>query len=373
MRTSWLINGLFLGVFLLVVYAPILDRVFNIAPNIELRENRDLASKPEPQNKFRFKRFRKQFEPYFNDHFGFRKLLLTGYNRLHYSIFKTANGVVFGEDDWLFLKQGVRSDLKNPTPIIKDLCGEAPFPEDELEKWRNTLLTNWFGLKERGIEYVYLPVPNKHRIYQKHLPKYGWCGDAPTRLDQLVDQLTKITNYPIVDLRRTFSESAEQQLYFKRDTHWNDRGVAIAYKNTVDQLGTQLPVRNVSNSLAFIDRRQQGGDLALMTGMERQVSEPYEAIQLSASKTREIKSPLPDVRQRVRAFEQDDKTLGTVLVFHDSFGVGTFSYLIAESFSRAIFVQKAAPAISMEIINQVKPDVVIHEMVERALLLPYFK
>jgi len=372
-RTPWFINGLFVGVFLLVIGTPILDRLFDVAPDIQLRENRNLAPKPETQEKFRFKRFRKQFEPYFNDHFGFRKLLLTGYNRLHYAIFKTADGVVFGNEDWLFLKQGVRSDLENPIPIIKDLCGEAFFPTLELDQWRNTLLTNWFALKERDIQYVYLPIPNKHRIYQEHLPAYGRCGDASTRLDQLVDQLTKITNYPIVDLRDAFLVNKKQQLYFKRDTHWNDRGVAIAYKNIFDQLGAQIPARDISNSLAFIDRRQQGGDLALMTGMERRVSEQYQAIQLLNSKTEEIENPLPNMRQRVRAFERDDQTLGTVLVFHDSFGVGIFSYLIAESFSRAIFVQKAAPVIPMDIVDQIKPDVVIHEMVERALLLPYFE
>ncbi len=283
-----------MGVFLLVVFAPLFDHLFEIAPNIQLRENRNLAPKPETQEKFRFKRFRKQFEPYFNDHFGFRKLLLAGYNRMHYSIFKTANGVVFGADDWLFLKQGVRSDLKYPIPIIKDLCGEAPFSENELTGWRNTLLTNWFSLTERGIEYLYLPVPNKHRIYQEHLPKYGECSDVITRLDQLINQLTKITNYPIIDLRIAFSESVEKPLYFKRDTHWNNNGVAIAYNNIIDRLDGRLRLRDISSQLAFVDRQQQGGDLALMTGMERHVAEPYQAIQLADAKTREIEKPIAE-------------------------------------------------------------------------------
>ncbi len=374
MRISHLINGLFVVIFLVVISAPVLDRLFDIAPEIQLRENRDLAPKPESQEKFRFKRFRKQFEPYFNDHFGFRTLLLTAYNRLHFAAFKTADGVVFGNDGWLFLEKGVRADLENPIPVIKDLCGEALFSNHELEQWRNSLLTNWIALQERGIEYLYLPVPNKHRIYQRHLPKYGRCEPALTRLDQLVDQLTKISNYPIIDLRPTYAEHAtREQLYFQRDTHWNDQGVALAYRAIMKKLNGQVLLRDISNTFEFAGRHQQGGDLALMTGMERRLSEPYQAIRLQQFSAREVNKDFPGIRQRVRVFEQDDISLGTVLVFHDSFGVGIFSYLLAESFSEATFVQRASPILRMDIIDRIKPDLVIHEMVERALLLPYFE
>ncbi len=373
MRSSNLLNSLFICLFLIVISAPMLDHFFKLAPDISLFENRNLAPKPVSQKKFRFKRFRKQFEPFYNDHFGFRKLLLTAHNRLHFKIFKIADGVVFGSDDWLFLKQGVRSDLKNPIPIIKDLCGDAPFSKHELDQWCNALLTNWLTLKEHGIKYLYLPVPNKHRIYQQKLPKYGRCEPALTRLDQLADHLTKITNYPIIDLRSNFSQYANGQLYFQRDTHWNNRGVFIAYQAIVESITGQLPLRDVSNSFKFVNAHKQGCDLALMTGMDRQVSEPYQAVKLTRRLTRKIPNPYTGIRQRVRAFEQKDKSLSTVLVFHDSFGVGTFSQLISESFSQSIFVEKAVPVIPMDIVDQVKPDIVIHEMVERALLLPYFR
>jgi hypothetical protein len=75
-------------------------------------------------------------------------------------------------------------------------------------------------------------------------------------------------------------------------------------------------------------------------------------------------------------FENTRADLPTALALHDSFFDQRFKSLLAESFSRTDFVWHGGhPALERELdlIRELKPDVVIHEMVERNLLHPYME
>ncbi|MEI9865252.1 MAG: hypothetical protein WDN00_12020 [Limisphaerales bacterium] len=72
-----------IGVFMLMLWLPTLDTFFHIDRTLARSENRNMATFPQfPSDKSGLPAYIAGLEVYFNDHFGFRKLLVRKNNRV---------------------------------------------------------------------------------------------------------------------------------------------------------------------------------------------------------------------------------------------------------------------------------------------------
>jgi alginate O-acetyltransferase complex protein AlgJ len=86
-------------------------------------------------------------------------------------------------------------------------------------------------LKNKGIRFIFLPIPNKENIYRDCLPD----PKRPVFLEQLIQEL-KRRNIETVDTQRAFENEYQNHstlLYFLDDSHWNPKGVQLAADFTI--------------------------------------------------------------------------------------------------------------------------------------------
>jgi hypothetical protein len=96
-------------------------------------------------------------------------------------------------------------------------------PDDQFERAIKTLETYNGVVRERGIRFIFAPIPNKETIF------YECLGTRrPIFLKQLVARLKEL-NVETVDTQTAFEQAFQKGilLYQKDDTHWNAEGVRI--------------------------------------------------------------------------------------------------------------------------------------------------
>lgn len=94
----------------------------------------------------------------------------------------------------------------------------------DLERVAAAVLANQRALAQRGISYVFLPVPASQTFYAEDV-------DAFTRsfIPRLTRRLREL-GVPCLDLTGPFAQSKDQGLFLPTDTHWNDKATAIAVR-----------------------------------------------------------------------------------------------------------------------------------------------
>jgi len=96
-------------------------------------------------------------------------------------------------------------------------------------------------LAQKGITLVYIPLPDKENIY-KHLLPPGFAGVTQENnfLKQLHEGLDAmgVLNVTLYDSYINSARSGEY-LYFKDDTHWNEKGIEEAVKLTQQLLSRE--------------------------------------------------------------------------------------------------------------------------------------
>ncbi|WP_299759227.1 hypothetical protein [uncultured Pontibacter sp.] len=100
------------------------------------------------------------------------------------------------------------------------------FSEEELDYIAEVLVGYRNALQERGIHFVFLPIPNKENIYHKLLPSQKEATFLPRLLRRLDEK-----GVEYVDLQPAFNELYEQKqvkLYPVDDAHWNAVAVKVA-------------------------------------------------------------------------------------------------------------------------------------------------
>jgi alginate O-acetyltransferase complex protein AlgJ len=370
-------------VFCVALCLPVLSWVGGISSQVSKHENRISSSFPTWQwNKSAIKTFPAEFSDWFNDHMGFRKTLVTVFARLNNDFLNSHKAVVKGKQDWFFLIRVPSTDYSRP-PVVGDYCGRIPFSVSQLESWVSALVANWKRLQNAGKHYVLMIVPNKQTVYAEHFPSRINCRPGTTRLDQLVSALSEFSGFPFVDLRDRYAEVRSKPLWLHADTHWNGFGASEGYRKlleTINRKGDfQLkhPLDGAGFRLSPISVRD--GDLSRMVGVDKSTvfSEPQIVVKDSSTVPRSASFPSHMVNPaRVpEAFVHTNQALPSVVVFHDSFFNKRVKKMVAENFSNSTFVwHRGKPDLTIEnnVIDQLNPDVIVHEMVERNLLHPYF-
>jgi hypothetical protein len=298
-----------------------------------------MAKMPEIQNTV-LNEFPKKFEDFFNDNFGFR-MVLTRWNsilRIKYFNFSPVSWVVIGKEGWLYLNDG---------DSMKDHRGLLSYTNEELSSIKRTLENQRDWLSQMGIPYLIVIVPNKETVYPEFLPDTINRVTDQTRLDQLVQYLGSHSNLNILDLRDALQKAkSTYPVYYRTDSHWNDYGAFIGYYETLKKLKDYFPwVTTVSISDFKIISRTCCG---------RELSEP---VRTGGIYNDEALILLP----RANA-NSDKKQIVKAVIFADS-----FYYNMEPYFKTSIreITPNGIRDFDYNVINNVKPDVVIYELIER--------
>ena len=257
---------------------------------------------------------------YFEDHFAFRNEWATGYALLSGRVFGVSaqDNVIVGEDGWLYYKDS-----------LADYQGTEQLSDRQLFAVARTLAMVQAYVKENGADFVFTVAPNKNSLYGERMTYYyrGFRA-GENNLSRIVPYLeAERVNY--VDLY-SFLKEQDEVLYHARDSHWNNKGAALA----ADQLLSRLRKEHSSyDNREYSVRRDYTGDLdqMLYPAAVRLEDEIYYEPLPQYSYVEEVESNF-EPRIHTRA----DGKEGSLVMYRDSFGNALLPYM-AEAFGEAYF------------------------------------
>jgi hypothetical protein len=369
-KKSWNVSeALAAGFFVIFLWLPLFQMSFSVFPKTGTSENRNLANKPElKQLSFKaISNYTKDFEKYFNDHYGFRNMLVRLNSIMHVKLLgmSPTERVILGKQGWLYY------DDPNDGVSFKDYAGETNLKREELELIRHKIVSLNERLKEKNIYFMLVIVPNKHTVYQEYLPlPWSRMKSDITRIDQVCECL-KDSGIDFVDLRAKMWSSKGSNpypLYYRTDTHWNNLGAFFGYEEIIMHVKNKYPMVDPIKLSSFdlLSSNGSGGDLASFINMQGLMSDTEITLK---PKTPPKALPVPVEYESLRGFASlgaqiNDKRLPKLVMFRDSFSEALIPYL-SENFSRSIYIWKSN--IDFSVIDREKPDIVIFEVVERYL------
>jgi alginate O-acetyltransferase complex protein AlgJ len=356
-------HRLAIGAFVAALVAPFAAFVAGSGTAERNYESAALHQKPEWRGLRGAMGYAGQWLDYFDDHFGMRQPLIRLHALAANRVFHDSPSptVIAGRDGWLYYADD---------GALEDYVSASLMNEEDLEAWRSMLVGTRDWLRSRGIAFVVMIAPDKHVIYPEYVPaSLHHIGES--RIDQLLTCLRATTDLSIVDVRQALlAQKSREQIYYKTDSHWNDRGAYVGYDALLRAIGGQ--VRGVAalsrSAFSDVEAIEPGHDLADMLGLADVLRERAFNLQ-------------PRVPPRARVLEPEnlntaglevgrvitqvaDPRLPRVVVFRDSFMTQLIPF-VSEHFSRAVYLWQKE--FDEDVIADEKPAVVVYEMVGRRL------
>ena len=361
-RLSPWLDTIVVVIFLLAIGVPFAATAAGVGDQETDEEYRTAAQLPAPPHDLAsLAAWPEAFTKYFADHFAFRSRLVRWQARLRVGILGASPtpDVLIGHNGWLFY---------GTDGAVEDFTGARPFTLPELEAWRLTLQHTQDWLKQRGIAYVFVLVPDKHWIYPADMPVGLNRRAGLARVDQLVDYLRTNSTVHVVDVREAMAESAAgERLYHLTDTHWNDRGAFVAYQQVMMRIGPPLALH--AHTLDEMESRvipRSGFDLARMIGLGNVLVEQDLQLEPLGGRRSRVVEPVRAGRALMDARVVTEGPAGAprAVVFRDSFGSAMIPFL-SEHFSRVVYVWQNN--FDPDVVTAERPAVVIQEWVARHL------
>jgi hypothetical protein len=267
------------------------------------------------------------------------------YNKIrHHAFGQLPAAVVEGVDGWLFWRSESAGE-----PGLDDFAGQVVPPPGEIARWREALIARRAGLAARGIVYLVAIAPSKHTIYPDRLPLALQRQRGRSRLDQVVAAFAgRVDGF--LDLRPTLLQARErEQVYYRTDTHWNGAGAYAAYRTIVETVAAQRSGLAPSPRECFrIEPARHVGDIGRM--IEVPFAEQTERWTWAEPSLAGCRAPQPDGRRP------------TLVVFGDSFMPALLTFLQGQ-----FDVVATGGDFSDALVQRLRPDLVLHEIVERNL------
>lgn len=354
----------YLSLFLLLLACVLLVPLTKIDKSmISKQENRNLAKAAELRKNGRFnEKYGKEFDAWLSDRFRGRLKLVNLYTDVNnYVIGRLENSrAMKGKDGFLFYKgDGSVANYQN----------RFLFTEAELEKIKNNIIKRRKILAERGIQYYVMIAPDKNRIYGENYPddyirKYAKQG----RAEQLVEYLKNNGIDIVYPLNAILEAKKEGTLYFRLDTHWNNYAAFLGYTAMMQEVAKNNPD---VKSLTFDDFvkesvPEKGGDLLGMLNIKlKEVEIPDNKVISLKKKTKYNYTYLRNEDKKgVKIVNKNPLNNLRLLMLRDSFTSAMVPYF-SETFSEAKYIWDHNFNANYEAIRTYKPDIVIHEIVER--------
>jgi alginate O-acetyltransferase complex protein AlgJ len=362
--------------FLLVIAFPAFDFLVGISDPPEPAENRELIGFPEFDIN-QLDPFPAAFEAWFEDNLPARAQLLKAYRVFKADALNTQafpDKVLAGKDGWMFWVQKSMDDYR----------GTNRFTPNEMLRFEAEIEARTMWCRQRGIEYYFVIVPNKHSIYGEYLPDNIFQIDTISRMEQVLSLKSSAASHSsqqyglnVIDLRSALrAQKAEHRVFHKTDTHWNELGAFFGYQEIIRALKPYFPSMEPSTLNDFIldTTMKQGMGLAKSLDVDKISQEQVIGMKSKQAIIRRLKNrayPIPAgftyPDQYAMALETDSTHLPKALIIRDSFTNDLYR-LLSRNFSETVFIwDDWEYKLNERIIEQERPDVVITIVIERHL------
>jgi hypothetical protein len=353
-----------IAIFLVTIAVPLVGRLLPETSAFAASENRRPADFPEIKLSgsgwgWSLTSFPRRFDRWWNDSFAFRSQLIRWHSivKLDLGVSPSSKALV-GRDGWLYYAAEQSVDY---------FRGAKPFTERDLVKWRNELESRRAWLAERGIGYLVVVAPNKETIYPEYMPSNVKRLRTETRLDQLMADLRANSKVQSLDLREPLRQAKQhERVYHLTDTHWNDAGAQVAYREILAAIAAQVPgfdARPLPGSLA--KRDASGGDLARILALEDRFPETsIDWVPATAHHAKRLPGNLVKLGSAI-ALECAECGNFRAVMNQDSFNTN-LAPLLAEHFGRLVLMD--GQRLDRDLIVAEQPSIVIQEFVERVLM-----
>ena len=162
---------------------------------------------------------------------------------------------IVGKDGFLFL--GNRYSA-----IVDKTQGLYPYKQEDIDLWVDKLKAIELWYKAKDIQFVFVVVPNKSSIYPEKLPDSIIYKKGKTITDDIV-RASRKKSITLLGLRNRLQKSkGEEELYFRTDTHWNNKGASIGFEETIHFLNSQYREKYRVPRYTLCSIRISSGDLA---------------------------------------------------------------------------------------------------------------
>ncbi len=161
----------------------------------------------------------------FDHHSGYRRECVDAYDRLNAALFRDAgtDTVLMGRDMLFFAR------------TLPDYQQSTPMTDEEIGRAADTLRALSEQLAQQGVDFAFLCAPNKNEIYPERMPARYKRGESSSDAKRLQRELTE-RGVMFIDAL-SLLRGAEEPVYHRTDTHWNDRGALMVYRSLMDTLG----------------------------------------------------------------------------------------------------------------------------------------
>jgi alginate O-acetyltransferase complex protein AlgJ len=356
--------------FFIAIFTPMVKLIFSPLSSYSDSEKRALASFPAlPDSWEKISEFPREFEKFFNDHFGFREILINRYQREMKKRFGKiiSPKAIEGEKGWLFF---------TGDNVTKNFRGEIPLNELEIQTFINSCQHKKDWLAQKNIPYLLVMVPNKQSIYPEYLPESLQVMKGQTRYEQMIEHFKgKLPDYYLDLYKPLFKAKQQYQIYSKSDTHWNSLGAKHGYEIILERIRKSTSKKHLQPVFTFSGKWEENsidGDLAVMLGMADKFKEKHPRLETSkkcaaySDFTYKINNISKNPIAKPFITKCHEAELKAV-IFRDSF-FSVLEPMLSENCKQAIYIWDRFSEETMSVILQdFKPDIVIEERVERFL------
>lgn len=358
-KLNWFIPSL---MFFVVIVFPFFTNVFISQETLNNAENRKLAPFPEKIST----EFPKEFDKFYQDHLPWRTEIVSQYSKFRRDIFKVNEKVLFGEKDWLFYNSDGDGDT------IADFSGTNLFSQEELDGFLKKALSTKEQLSKNGAKVLITIAPNKSQVYSELMPNiYRDQHSNVARRNQVEEALGK-NGIEVVSLKRALVDAkALGETYFRTDTHWNSLGANAGFKEIVKRIEGEERFLSLfaRKTEKWVVRKARCGDIYKnMLGLKEScddldlIDENNEFDVNSLSCETGFRGEDKILK---KCLNKNSLSSKTVLIIGDSFSdrlTQNFSSLYRQVFA----MDRVNDRLRIkQIIDYVKPDIVVVEVVER--------
>ncbi|MBQ3352670.1 hypothetical protein IJG91_03400 [Candidatus Saccharibacteria bacterium] len=342
---------------LLMLFLPSVLMCVNSLFNLEIGKNRHKVVTPPALSMNNIGKFPGEYENWLDNNHPFHDDLKTFWAKFNFGVFKESgsSGVVVGrsngadEETWLFY-----SDDTDQNPI-KDAQGVSAF-RDSLQNCMAHNATKYTELLEqKGIDLYYLVIPNKENTYREMLPDSIKIYDVSSRVDKVIEKIAKGAN--VIYLKSVLNDKKETgQLYYAQDTHWNDYGAYVGFKEVLAQIE---PSYKMAEAKVSFNKKQINRDLVGPMGLYDYFVDNIPTVEYLPEQNYEVVEKNDAVIVTKNENAPIEKTL---MVVGDSYRQNLPQFF-AKTFKRTVFIDRRKYKPNM--LEQYGPDTVLALFVER--------
>ncbi len=336
---------IYIAFFFIICLIPVLSMPFFSSESDSGSENRTKAELPEISNDEGLNlQYFSELDTYLSDNFNFRSDFVN-LNSLYFeSVFGVSAQpkVVVGKDDFLFYHD-----------TVDDFLGLHALSESDIQRISKTLSLMEEYVSSVGSEFLFFVAPNKNSIYPEYMPDNYLKSENISSTKSLYSSLSPDI---YLDMHEVLSES-DELVYYKKDTHWNNRGAYIGFSEILDNLSiTEQNFSIVGEEI----RQDYDADLL---GMLYPSAEIYdEQIHYEFDSSYEFISRFNSTEDLIIETHNENGS-GSALVFRDSFGNALFDYFALQF--EELYYSRVVPY-SLDLAPEY--DYVVIEIVERNLV-----